>query len=69
MSAEYITVTPASEDGDEKPAKRIMCHAIISYFTTEESENVIVLMDGVPVTILEDPEFIDAQLNEYRRRP
>ncbi len=66
MSAEYITVTPATDDGEERPQRRIMCHAIIAFYTTEESENVIVLMDGNPTTIWESPEQIEDQLSIYQ---
>ena len=66
MSAEYITVTPASDENEEKPPRRIMCHAIISYYTNDDSENIIVLIDGQPVTIEESPEQIDSQLIVYQ---
>lgn len=67
MSAEYITVTPVGEDDEEdRPPRRIMCHAIIAYYTNDEGENLIVLIDGQPVTILESPEQIDAQLIQYQ---
>ena len=67
MSAEFIIITPASEKGEYKAPRRIMCHAIIAYYENDEHENVIVLDDGIPVVILEEPAFIDSQLNEYRR--
>lgn len=66
MSAEYITVTPASDDAEEKPKRRIMCHAIIAFYETDEAENIIVLIDGQPVTIWESPEQIEDQLSVYQ---
>lgn len=66
MSAEYITVTPATEEGEDKATRRIFCHAIIAFYTTDEGENVIVLMDGQPTTIWESPEQLEAQLSVYQ---
>lgn len=66
MSAEYITVTPVGEDEKDKPPRRIMCHAIIAFYTNDENENLIVLIDGQPVIILEPPEQIEAQLVKYQ---
>lgn len=67
MGAEYITVTPVKEGGKEGTPRRIMCHAIVAFYLSEDHEPVIVLADGVPITIHEEPEFIEAQLNEYQR--
>ncbi len=66
MGAEYITVTPEKDDGKDHPPRRIFCHAIIAFYTTDEGENVIVLMDGRPTTIWESPEHIEAQLLIYQ---
>lgn len=66
MAAEYIIVTPVGEDEKYKSPRRIMCHAIIGFYTNDEEENLIILIDGQPVIIREAPAKIEAQLIKYQ---
>ncbi len=65
MTAEYIKITPKIENKEKGPRRRIMCHAMIAYYKNDEGENIIVLMDGLPVEIWETPAQIDKQLKQF----
>lgn len=60
---DYIKITPKTDRGQREPERFIMKHAIAAFYSKENGDNVIVLMDGMPATILETPDQIRIQLD------